>query len=213
MAMALKCSPALPLLFTGMAANQLHKSREAFKAGDVESGTEHLFYGTLTAGFAAHSFVSSLEATVNQGAARVEQHLARQAAIRSAEAKATATATAPKTKAEIKAARQRGVNRAKSAERKLVESGHPGTADEGWSWAERKRIAETGQYPADSRWHHINDVKRNPGLADVPDNVVPSRGGTSGHVRKYHPGGTQAGSSGDLLDRSGSLDQHMGGNP
>lgn len=100
---------------------------------------------------------------------------------------------------------------AKSAERKLVKSGHPGTADEGWSWAERKQIAETGQYPEDTRWHHINDVERNRDLADVADNVIPSRGGTSGHVEKYHPLGTQAGSSGELLDRDALLKAHLRG--
>ncbi|WP_419237712.1 RHS repeat-associated core domain-containing protein [Photobacterium leiognathi subsp. mandapamensis] len=113
----------------------------------------------------------------------------------------------------IKNARQRGVNRAKSAERDLVKSGHPGTADNGgWSFAERKRIAETGQFPSDTRWHHINDVKRNPGQADVADNVIPSRGGNAGHVSKYHPNGTQAGSSGSLLNRRQLKNNHMNGN-
>ena len=106
------------------------------------------------------------------------------------------------TEAEIKAARQRGVNRAKSAEQELVQNGHPGTADDGgWSWAERKQIAETGQYPSDTRWHHINDVKRNPEEADNPDNIIPSRGDNAGHVEKYHPNGTRAGSSGEMLNR------------
>ncbi|MDT3281738.1 RHS repeat-associated core domain-containing protein [Shewanella scandinavica] len=114
---------------------------------------------------------------------------------------------------EVKNARQRGVNGAKSAERDLVKSGHPGTADSGgWSFAERKRIAETGQFPSDTRWHHINDVKRNPGLADVADNVTPSRGGNTGHVSKYHPNGTQAGSSGSMLNRSQLNNDHMNGN-
>ncbi len=113
---------------------------------------------------------------------------------------------------DIKNARQRGVNRAKSAERDLVESGHPGTADDGgWSWAERKRIAETGQFPDDIEWHHINDVHNNPGLADVPDNVTPSRGGRPGHVQKYHPNGTRQGSAGSLLDRSGAKCKHLSG--
>ncbi|WP_254918677.1 RHS repeat domain-containing protein [Vibrio sp. V15_P4S5T153] len=113
----------------------------------------------------------------------------------------------------IKNARQRGVNRAKSAERDLVKSGHPGTADNGgWSFAERKRIAETGQFPSDTRWHHINDVKRNPGQADLADNIIPSRGGNAGHVSKYHPNGTQAGSSGPLLNRSQLKNNHMNGN-
>lgn len=116
-----------------------------------------------------------------------------------------------KSPSAIKAARQRGVNAAKAAERKLVQSGHPGTSDEGWSWEERKQIAETGQFPEDTRWHHINDVKRNPDLADVGNNVVPSRGGTAGHVEKYHPSGTQAGSSGQMLDRSALQQQHLGG--
>lgn len=113
----------------------------------------------------------------------------------------------------IKNARQRGVNRAKSAERDLVKSGHPGTADNGgWSFAERKRIAETGQFPSDTRWHHVNDVKRNPGLGDVADNVIPSRGGHAGHVSKYHPNGTQAGSSGPMLNRAQLKRNHMNGN-
>ena len=86
------------------------------------------------------------------------------------------------------AARQRGVDRAKAAERDLIQNGHPGTANEGdFTLAERKQIAETGEYPKDIRWHHINDVKRNPKLADVSDNVIPSRGGASGHVRNFHP--------------------------
>jgi len=75
-----------------------------------------------------------------------------------------------------------------------------------------KRIAETGQFPSDTRWHHINDVKRNPGQADVADNVIPSRGGNAGHVSKYHPNGTQAGSSGPLLNRSQLKNNHMNGN-
>lgn len=113
----------------------------------------------------------------------------------------------------IKATRQRGVNRAKSAERDLVKNGHSGTADEGgWSFAERKRIAETGQFPSDTRWHHINDVKNNPNLADVPDNVIPPRGGNAGHVSKYHPSGTQAGSSGSMLNRSELKNDHMNRN-
>lgn len=113
---------------------------------------------------------------------------------------------------EIKNARQRGVDRAKSAERDLVKSGHPGTADDGgWTLAERKQIAETGQFPSDTRMHHINDVKNNPGLADVPDNVIPSRGGAAGHVEKYHPQGTRAGSSGEMLDRQKLKDEHLNG--
>jgi hypothetical protein len=94
----------------------------------------------------------------------------------------------------------------------LVESGHPRTADgEGWTWAERKQIAETGQFPKDTQWHHINDAKRNPGMADNPDNIVPSRGGFADHVKKYHPGGTQAGSSGPLLDRKAEEAKQRGG--
>ncbi|ODC03040.1 hypothetical protein BFW38_05245 [Terasakiispira papahanaumokuakeensis] len=113
----------------------------------------------------------------------------------------------------MKNARQRGVNRAKSAERDLVQSGHPGTADDGgWSFAERKRIAETGQFPSDTRWHHINDVKNNPDLADVADNIVPSRGNNIGHVRKYHPAGTRSGSSGSMLNRFQLKEEHMNGN-
>jgi hypothetical protein len=112
------------------------------------------------------------------------------------------------TAAEVKVARQRGVRAAKRAEREVVASGHPGTGE--WSLAERKEIAETGQYPADVRWHHVNDVKRNPDLADVPDNVVPSRGGTAGHVEKYHPQGTQAGSSGPQLDREDLVRKQWG---
>jgi hypothetical protein len=113
----------------------------------------------------------------------------------------------------IKNARQRGVNRAKAAERDLVRSGHPGTADnDGWTLAERKLIAEKGQFPSDTRWHHIKDVKRNPMLADVADNVRPSRGGNAGHVSKYHPHGTQAGSSGSMLNRDQLQNDHMNGN-
>lgn len=59
-------------------------------------------------------------------------------------------------------------------------------------------------------WHHINDVKRNPELADIADNVIPSRGGTSGHVDKYHPNGIQAGSSGGLLNRDSLRNEHIG---
>ena len=109
-----------------------------------------------------------------------------------------------------KASRQRGVRAGQREERDLVESGHPGTVEGGWTLAERKQIAETGQYPGDTRWHHINDVKRNPGMADKADNVIPSRGGNAGHVEKYHPNGTQAGSTGDLLDRGGLIDQQYG---
>jgi RHS repeat-associated protein len=119
---------------------------------------------------------------------------------------------APLTAQQTKAARQRGVNRAKSAERELVRAGHPGTADEDWSWDERREIAETGQFPGDVRWHHVNDVKRNPVLADEPNNVRPVRGGNSGHVAKHHPhGGTRGGSSGELLDREDLLRTHLGG--
>lgn len=121
---------------------------------------------------------------------------------------------APKelTAREIKAARQRGVNQAKAAERDLIQNGHPGTANEGgFTFAERKQIAETGQYPSDVRWHHINDVKRNPELADVPNNVIPSRGGAAGHVQNFHPNGTRAGSSGPLLDREALKNRHLNG--
>lgn len=58
----------------------------------------------------------------------------------------------------------------------------------------------------------MNDVKRNPDLADVPDNVIPSREGNAGHVKKYHPSGTRAGSSGEMIDRSGLEKEHMNGN-
>lgn len=109
------------------------------------------------------------------------------------------------------AARRRGINRAISAERELVRSGHPGTADSGWTWAERRMIAETGEFPSDVNWHHINDVERNIGLADNPDNLLPSRGGFSGHVQKYHPNGTRAGSQGDLLNRANLLYEHLRG--
>jgi hypothetical protein len=120
--------------------------------------------------------------------------------------------TSGMTEAEVKAARQRGVDRAKADERKLVQSGHAGTADDGgYSFSERKIIAETGQYPDDIRWHHINDVKRNPRLAEQPDNVMPSRGGTKGHVEKYHPKGTQQGSSGDMLNRQQLQKEHLNG--
>ena len=114
---------------------------------------------------------------------------------------------------EIKNARQRGVNQAKSAERELIQSGHPGTAHQGgFTLAERKQIAETGQYPSDIRRHHINDVKRNPTLADAPNNVVPSRGGTVGHVQNFHPnGGARGGSTGPLLDRDLFRQQHLNG--
>ncbi len=87
---------------------------------------------------------------------------------------------------------------------------HTGTVDGGWSWAERKQIAETGQFPGDTRWHHVNDVKRNPGLADNPNNVVPARGGNAGHVRGYHPQGTRAGSSGPSVDRETLVKQQNG---
>ncbi|MCO8125241.1 polymorphic toxin-type HINT domain-containing protein [Stieleria sp. TO1_6] len=117
------------------------------------------------------------------------------------------------TAKEVKNARQRGVYAAKAAERKLIQDGHPGTANQGgFTWPERKQIAETGQYPSDVRWHHINDVKRNPTLADVPNNVVPSRGGAAGHVNNFHQnGGTQGGSSGQMLDREGLSQQHLNG--
>ncbi|GBC63453.1 hypothetical protein DENIS_4447 [Desulfonema ishimotonii] len=118
----------------------------------------------------------------------------------------------PLSKSEIKKARERGVDRAKSAERKLIQSGHPGTADDGgWSWEERKKIAEERVYPKDTRWHHINSVKENPGLAEVADNVSASRGGTKGHVTKYHPNGTQAGSSGKMLNRQKMMENHLRG--
>ncbi|MDM4015942.1 polymorphic toxin-type HINT domain-containing protein [Roseiconus lacunae] len=116
------------------------------------------------------------------------------------------------TARQIKNARQRGVNRAKAAERQLIQDGHPGTANEGgFTFAERKQIAETGQYPSDIRWHHINDVKRNPDLAEVPDNVIPSRGGAAGHVKNFHPNGTRAGSSGPLIDRESLRQKHLNG--
>lgn len=118
----------------------------------------------------------------------------------------------PMSAKDIKNARQRGVNRAKSKERDLIKNGHQGTADDGWSLSERKRIAETGQYPSDTRWHHINDVKRNPTQASNPDNVIPSRGGAAGHVSKHHPKGTQAGSSGTNLNRDQLLKDHINGN-
>jgi len=120
--------------------------------------------------------------------------------------------TGPLTAQEVKAARQRGVYRAKSGERELIRIGHPGTVDEDWSWDERREIAESGQFPSDTRWHHVNDVKRNPQLSDEPNNVRPVRGGTSGHVAKHHPqGGTRGGSSGELLDRDDLLRRHMAG--
>ncbi|HIF9420121.1 TPA: hypothetical protein ACX6SA_000152 [Photobacterium damselae] len=113
----------------------------------------------------------------------------------------------------IKNARQRGVNRAKAAERELIRSGHPSTADEdGWSFMERRLIAEKGLFPSDTRWHHINDVKRHPELADLADNVIPSRGKNAGHIRKYHPSGTRAGLSGELLNRVQLKIKHMNGN-
>jgi hypothetical protein len=106
---------------------------------------------------------------------------------------------------ETKAARQRGVRRAQAAERTLVESGHPGTVEGGWSEAERAAIIGRGQFPSDVRWHHINDVKRHPGLAENPDNVIPVRGGHPGHVSTFHPSGTRAGSAGPLIDRKSML--------
>jgi hypothetical protein len=110
-------------------------------------------------------------------------------------------------------ARVRGINRAKSAERTLVKNGHPGTADDGgWTWEERRVIAEEGVFPSDTRWHHINDVKRNPEQADLADNIIPSRGENAGHVKKYHPQGTRQGSSGKLLDREKMLEEHLNGN-
>jgi len=39
-----------------------------------------------------------------------------------------------------------------------------------------------------------------------------SRGGNAGHVSKYHPSGTQAGSSGPKLNRSQLKNNHMNGN-
>ncbi|MBV6498766.1 MAG: hypothetical protein CJBNEKGG_00994 [Prosthecobacter sp.] len=130
------------------------------------------------------------------------QKLAREGMEKSAKEVMEKAATSTMTKKEIENARRRGIDRARREERSLVESGHPGTADgDGWSLTERKLISETGQFPKDTRWHHINDVKRNPEMADNADNVLPSRGGTSGHVEKYHPNGTQNGSSGPMLDR------------
>jgi len=110
----------------------------------------------------------------------------------------------------IENARRRGIRNAQKQERELIQSGHPGTSDEGWSLSERKEIAETGSYPKDVRWHHVNDVKRNPDKASNPDNIIPSRGGTQGHVSKYHPKGTQSGSSGDLLDRQSLIKKQWG---
>lgn len=109
-------------------------------------------------------------------------------------------------------ARDAGVRRAMAAERRLVESGHPGTVRGGWTWAERKLIAETGEFPGGIRWHHLNDVKRHPSLAADPRNVIPARGGNAGHVKMYHPHGTRRGSKGTLLDREGLIRRQMGMN-
>ncbi len=62
-----------------------------------------------------------------------------------------------------------------------------------------------------------NDAKsiknaRHPELADLADNVIPSRGKNAGHVRKYHPSGTRAGSSGELLNRVQLKIKNMNGN-
>jgi hypothetical protein len=52
----------------------------------------------------------------------------------------------------------------------------------------------------------------NPTLADVANNVVPSRCGTAGHVQNYHPnGGTRGGPTGPLLDRDLLRQQHLNG--
>lgn len=158
----------------------------------------------------ANDFVENVQTAVETGQSIVEasegegRGLVRAAAnaLEDAATKKVLGAAANRmSKKDIENARRRGIDRAKRGERALVESGHPGTADEGWSLPERKQIAETGQFPKDTRWHHINDVKRNPGMADQADNVLPSRGGTAGHVEKYHETGTQNGSSGPLLDR------------
>lgn len=73
------------------------------------------------------------------------------------------------------------------------------------------RSPKQANTPSDVRWHHISDVKRNPELADVPNNVRPSRGEAAGHVQNFHPNGTRAGSSGPLLDRDALKNQHLNG--
>ncbi len=149
----------------------------ATAVGAVELG---MGLGRLWSGLRGMSWTSEAGAAGGDISGAIEQESARRA---------------------LKNARQRGVERAKAAERELVKAGDPGTVEGGWSFAERKVIAGNGQYPADTRWHHINDVKRNPTLADNPDNVIPARGGNLGHVQLYHPQGTRAGSTGTLLDR------------
>jgi RHS repeat-associated protein len=145
------------------------------------------------------------------GATRGASPLARTEAKSVArEERATVRRTVAEDSAATKAARQRGVRAAQRQERALVESGHPGTVEGGWEWAERRRIAEEGQYPADTRWHHINDVKRHPDVAGEAKNVIPARGGTAGHVKRYHPDGTRAGSSGEMLDRESMIRRQYG---
>jgi RHS repeat-associated protein len=107
-----------------------------------------------------------------------------------------------KTAKELKRLRDAGVRAARREERELLRSGHPDTADAGgWTPQERQAIMQNGSYPEDVRWHHINDVEHHPELADVPDNIIPSRGGPKGHTSKYHPRGTRRGSTGTVVNR------------
>jgi hypothetical protein len=89
-------------------------------------------------------------------------------------------------RAEIDAARSRGI-RAKQAE----ELGHIRAGGKGsgvWSEKELQRIRQTGKFPDDVEWHHDPTVANRPDLASDPKVVTPLRGGRAGHLRDGHDG-------------------------
>ncbi|MCF6189113.1 MAG: hypothetical protein L3J51_01390 [Cocleimonas sp.] len=75
-----------------------------------------------------------------------------------------------------------------------------------------KKVALSARELKNARQRGVNRAKQNPHLASVANNVIPSRGGTAGHVKKYHPEGTQKGSSGKTIDREKSQSDHLDGN-
>lgn len=92
-------------------------------------------------------------------------------------------------RAEIEAARARGIKAKKAEELADIRAGGKGSG--AWSEEELERIRQTGKFPLDTRWHHDPTVANRPDLAADPKVVTPLRGGTKGHLYDGHGGNYQ----------------------
>ena len=86
-------------------------------------------------------------------------------------------------RAAIETARRRGIRKAKEIELENILAGGKGSGV--WSQVELQQIRETGNFPADVRWHHDPTVANRPDLAADPSVIRPVRGGTQGHLEAH----------------------------